>query len=89
MGHPVPIIDHPPVKMLTFYCAQAFWRDRQKLAQGKFKQFRTEREATATAEIWAKRQVGVVVYAVTGNPEADYWNEPRIVATFGEVPPLA
>lgn len=73
-------------RLVEFFCAQTYWRDRHKLARGKVQQFKTMERALEAGERLAWRHAGVVVFSVRGNPEVDYWTEPRIIATHGDVP---
>lgn len=70
----------------TVYCVQTYWRDRRRLNMGDLRQFMKEDEARSAGERSALRQDGVIVYALTGEPEFDYWGEPRVLATYGETP---
>ena len=74
---------------VTVYCVQSFWRDRRKLAAGRLRQFKNEADARMAGESASRRDAGVIVFAITGNPEADYWDEPRLLASYGDVPDLA
>jgi hypothetical protein len=89
MGVVAPLVEKPATNILTVYCVQSFWRDRHKLSAGRLRQYRDRDVALTAARALRVRDAGVVVFSVRGNPEADYWEEPRLLATFGETPELA
>ena len=86
MGQPVHFQEEPRSRLVTIYCVQAYWRDREKLAKGRFQQFGTEAAARGAGKAAALRNAGVVVFSVRGSPEADYWEEPMVLAIHGEKP---
>ena len=70
----------------TIYCAQAFWRPRGRLEGGQVHQFLDEGRALEGGEILAKSAPGAAVFSLTGEPDVDYWEEPKLLATWGDVP---
>lgn len=86
MALPIRLHDEPPSHLITLYCVQTYWDARSKLAVGVLKECVTEEKALALGRRLARRHTGVVVFAVTGNPEADYWAEPLILAAHGRTP---
>ena len=70
----------------TIYCAQGFWRVRGRLERGQVHQFLDEARALEGGEIIAKSAPGVAVFSLTGEPDVDYWEEPKLLATWGDVP---
>jgi hypothetical protein len=72
--------------MKTVYCVQAYGKKGRTLTKGALRQFGTEQEAADVGQLLSRRVVGVVVFSVSGEPAADYWEEPRLLATHGEVP---
>lgn len=70
----------------TIYCAQGFWRVRGRLEGGQVHQFLDEPRALEGGEIIARSAHGVAVFSLTGEPDVDFWEEPRMIATFGDVP---
>lgn len=72
---------------VTYYCVQSFRRAGPcRFASNALRQFPSERRAVAAGESAARRHAGAVVYRVSGNPEFDHWEAPRILGVFGEVP---
>lgn len=88
MSAAIAIIDPEP-SIVTVYCVQPFWWDRRKLSAGRLRQFKQEEDAVQAGLALSLKEVGVLVFSVTGNPEADYWEEPRLLASHGEVPALS
>lgn len=70
----------------TIYCAQAFWRRPSGLFGGTVHQFMTKDRALAGGQALFTGAHGVAVFSVEGYPDVDLWEEPKIIATFGEVP---
>ena len=71
---------------MTIYCVQTYWKDWRRLNTGDLRQFKEEIKAKAHAERASRRQDGVILYAVDGDPLLDFWGEPRVLATYGETP---
>jgi len=72
----------------TIYCAQAFWRRGGRLIGGEVYRFHTEERARRGAAALLTGNQGVAIFAVTGHPDEDLWNDPVMVATFGDVPAI-
>lgn len=70
----------------TIYCAQPFWRRQGRLEAGPAHQFLTEERAMIGGEILAGSADGAAVFSLTGEPDVDFWDEPVIIATFGDAP---
>jgi len=70
----------------TIYCAQPFWRRPTGLYGGTVHQFMTEERALAGGEALFTGAHGVAVFSVEGYPDIDLWEEPKVIATFGEAP---
>lgn len=70
---------------VTIYCVQPYWWDGRRLARSEVRQFRTLEEAARDAEKAYERHAGVSVYAVSGWPEQEAWDDPRVVSTTGYV----
>ena len=70
----------------TIYCAQAFWRRDGRLWAGAVHEFLNAERALAGGEILALGATGAAVFSLTGEPDVDYWDEPVVLATFGETP---
>ncbi len=70
----------------TIYCVQTYWKDRLRLNMGGLRQFTDERKARYHAERASLREDGVILYAVRGEPEFDHWEDPRVLAAYGETP---
>lgn len=73
----------------TIYCAQPFWRRAGRLIPGEPLQFIDRERAAEGARILTLGSAdGVAVFSLTGDPAADYWAEPVLLAKVGQVPPL-
>jgi hypothetical protein len=70
----------------TIYCAQAFWRRGGRLQGGQIHQFLNAERAMEGGEILAAGADGAAVFSLTGEPDVDYWDEPVLLATFGNAP---
>ena len=70
---------------VTIYCVQPYWWDGRKLARSEVRQFKTQTEAERDAERAYERHAGVSIYAVSGWPEHEAWDEPRLVNAIGHV----
>ncbi|KQW79746.1 hypothetical protein [Brevundimonas sp. Root1279] len=70
----------------TIFCAQAFWIRRGRLQGGQVHQFLNEERAREGAEVLIAGADGVAVFSVEGHPDEDLWEEPRLIATFGQTP---
>lgn len=70
----------------TIYCAQAFWRRDGRLVGGEVHQFLNLDRANEGGAVLFTGADGVAVFSVVGYPDIDLWEEPRMRATFGDVP---
>lgn len=70
----------------TLYCVQPYRRAAGKLAPGDLRRLLSRDAAIRAARAMRGLCVGVVVYRVTGSPDADYWSDPVLIARAGEVP---
>lgn len=70
----------------TVYCVETFWRNGRKLERGQLRQFAEPQLAEAVGRELGARMPGVLVYSVTGEPDADYWGEPEEIARYGDAP---
>lgn len=70
----------------TIYCARAFWWRQGRLWGGEVRQFLNEERAIAGAEALYTGAHGVAVFSVTGHPDVDLWEDPQLIATYGDVP---
>jgi hypothetical protein len=76
--------DDYPV-LTTIFCVRSYWSDRTKLVEGKLEQFGSVEMALRAGKIAARRSPFVRVYRVRGDVEADYWEEPMTLASFGSL----
>lgn len=72
--------------MQTIYCVQTYWKSGRRLEMGQLRQFAEEAPARAAGKLLAGRMPAVLVYQVTGEPEADFWDEPKMLERYGDVP---
>ena len=72
--------------MATIYCVETFWKSAKRWERAQLRQFGDESEARQTGKALSARMPGVLVYSVTGEPSADYWEDPAIIARYGDVP---
>lgn len=70
----------------TIYCAQPFWRRQGRLEAGTVHEFHTEERAMRGGEILARGANGAAVFSLTGDTDVDFWDEPVLIATFGDAP---
>ena len=71
------------------YCAQPFWNDGWEVRPGEVCQFSTLERAMEGARILGTTAPGVAVFSLTGHPDADDWDEPVLIETFGCAPAIA
>lgn len=73
----------------TVYIAQAFhWIDGQ-LVPGEFFQYARPERAAAAGERLAGSAPGVAVFSLDGHPDTDAWEDPVILARYGDAPRAA
>ena len=70
----------------TVYCVQSYQKKGRGLTKGPMKQFGSSGDALSAGQSLCERSAGVVVFSVEGDPAFDYWGEPQVLATHGEVP---
>lgn len=73
----------------TIYCAQGFWLRGGRLSGGEVYQFSTEERARLGADALLTGCDGVAVFSLDGYPDTDLWEDPVMIARFGEVPAMA
>ena len=73
--------------MRTIYCVQPYQRSAGRLVKGHLRRLLSRDAAIRAARSCKGAAAGVVVYRVSGAPEADYWSEPILIARAGDVPP--
>jgi hypothetical protein len=69
--------------MVTVFRVQPFWRDGPRLEPSPPQDFTAKGQAWRAAQRVYERCAGVEIYELQGEPEFDYWAEPRLVARFG------
>lgn len=72
--------------MRTIYCVQPFQRSAGRLVHGHMRRLLSRDAAIRAARAYRGAAVGVVVFQITGSPEADYWSDPILIAQSGDVP---
>jgi hypothetical protein len=72
----------------TIYVVQPYVRSPSGPAKGHVRRLLSRDAALRAARAYRGSALGVAVFSVTGNPEADYWREPVLVAQAGTVPTL-
>ncbi len=75
--------------MQTIYCVQTYRRQGRQMEAAQLRQFADEAAAMSAGAALASRAAGVIVYALTGEPEADFWDEPRVLSQYGDTPRMA
>lgn len=69
------------------FCVQTFWRPSSaRVEPGQFHQFGSRLDAMEAAKKLARSRPGVMVFRVQGDPVADIWQSPQVVARFGDAP---
>ncbi|SPU44802.1 Uncharacterised protein [Brevundimonas diminuta] len=72
--------------MQTIYRVQTYRRQGRRLEAGQMHQFADEAAARAAGISLSGKAAGVVVYAISGEPEADFWDEPMLLSRHGVAP---
>ena len=72
--------------MRTIYCVQPYQKSAGRLVQGHMRRLLSQEAAIRAARAYKGGAAGVLVFKVTGSPEADYWLDPVLIARAGEVP---
>ena len=70
----------------TIFCVQPYRRSAGRLVKGHMRRLLSHDAAIRAARAMKGEAAGVVVFRVSGSPEADYWTEPVLIARAGEVP---
>lgn len=70
---------------VTIYCVETYWRNKGRMEKGQLRQFGCPDQALAAGRALSARTAGVLVYRVTGSPKVDYWDEPEILETHGDM----
>lgn len=73
--------------MYVQYIAQPVVRIGERLECGTARAFASAVDAEAVGAQLARHAVGVIVYELWGDPENEVWEEPEVLAVYGEVPP--
>lgn len=68
----------------TVFCVQTYKRYGQALTKAVLMQFTSASEAEEVALALVPNSAAVVVYALSGVPDADVWDEPELFAAYGE-----
>jgi hypothetical protein len=76
------VAQEPHPVLLTFYCVRSYWTDRGRLVEGKLQQFASMETALRAGKAATNRCPEARVFRVRGNPEADYWEDLVLVATY-------
>ena len=70
----------------TIYCAQGFWWRNGRREPGVVHQFLNEERAREGGEILSLSADAVAGFSLTGEPDVDFWEDPVIIARYGDVP---
>ena len=70
----------------TAYVLQPFWRQGRGFRKGGAQRLASEVQALRSGEELARSCSGVVVMVIEVAEDVDYCGEPRLLASFGEVP---
>lgn len=70
----------------TIFCVQPFVVTASGLQPGHMRRLLSREAAMRAAKAERGNAAGVIVYSVTGSPEADYWRDPVLLAKAGAVP---
>lgn len=69
------------------FCVQTIWRaSASRYEPGQFQQFGTRQGAVEEGKRLARSRPGVIVFRVAGDPVADIWQAPEVIARFGDAP---
>lgn len=71
---------------VTVYCVETFGPSGRRIDPRQVAQYGDAGEARAQGRLSARRRAGVLVYSVSGDPVADIWQEPQIIARYGVAP---
>jgi hypothetical protein len=70
----------------TIFVVQPYVRAPSGVAKGHVRRLLSRDAAIRAARAYRGAALGVAVYSVTGNPDADFWREPVLIARSGQVP---
>jgi len=70
----------------TIFCVQPYQRSAGRLVAGHLRRLLSRDAALRAAKAYRGAASGVLVYQVSGYPEADVWSDPMIIARSGDVP---
>lgn len=70
----------------TIFCVQPYRRSAGRLVKGHMRRLLSRDAAIRAARAMKGEAAGVVVFRVSGSPEADYWTDPVLLARAGDVP---
>lgn len=73
----------------TIFCVQPYRMTADGLQKGHMRRLLSADAALSAARAMRHHESGVVVYRVTGSPDADYWSSPVLIARAGAVPDLS
>lgn len=73
----------------TAYIVQAFWPLKGGVMKGQPHRLESKPQALRYGAELATQAPGVIVFAMEVDETVDYCGEPRLLATYGEVPDLA
>lgn len=72
--------------MRTVYCVQPYRGSPGRFEPGVLHQFGTSAEALTVAAKMQASARGLLVFEVRGEPDFDFWEEPEVLAVYGDVP---
>lgn len=78
-------MDAQAANLRTFYVVQSFSRSREGLCMDAPIQSLSKPGALRTAERLSKRKASVIALARTGNVETGEFDEPVVLAQYGEI----
>lgn len=72
--------------MRTIFCVQPYRRSAEGLRKGHLRRLLSRDAAIRAARAMKAHEDGVIVFRVTGCPEADFWSDPVMIARAGDTP---
>lgn len=72
----------------TVYCVQDYAKDGEGFVRGRLREFGSMSEAL---DAMARRRVkrgGMVAFYVEGEPDFEWWSDPMVLASVGNVPKI-
>jgi hypothetical protein len=70
----------------TVYIVQPYVGARGRLVEGVLREYGDEGRARQAGAALSAKRAGVLVLAVSCEPDFDQWDEPRVLAAYGETP---